>query len=294
VEPLAVPDVFAERPALVYGKWRGQPQGKITVTGLAGNEPYSRTIEVSGVKPLEANAALRYLWARSRIAELGDYNLLQRDDQHVTDITNLALRYNLLSAYTSFVAIDSEVRRKGGEVTTIKQPLPLPEGVSDFAVGNMAYAPMMAAPAAGRSEGTVSMKQLARSGQSETKSPSTESRPAISPEEKQPSRDKATQSLKIARINVSGGLSEGETRKALEQYLEAIRNCYRATLTGVSAEITLEWTIDAGGKVRGLRMVGAKKDAKSFEQCLVELAKQWYFTPPTGSGSGRVTVVLGD
>ena len=154
VEPAAVPDVFAERPALVYGKWRGQPKGKITVTGLAGNEPYSRTIEVSGVKPVEANAALRYLWARSRIAQLGDYNLLQPDDQRVADITNLALRYNLLSAYTSFVAIDSEVRRKGGDVTTVKQPLPLPEGVSDLAVGNMAYAPMMAAPAAGRSGGS--------------------------------------------------------------------------------------------------------------------------------------------
>ena len=34
VEPVAVPDVFAERPALVYGKWRGQPKGKITVKGL--------------------------------------------------------------------------------------------------------------------------------------------------------------------------------------------------------------------------------------------------------------------
>jgi hypothetical protein len=45
------------------------------------------------------------------------------------------LQYNLLTQYTSFVAIDSEVRNKEGESTTVKQPLPLPEGVSDLAVG---------------------------------------------------------------------------------------------------------------------------------------------------------------
>jgi hypothetical protein len=50
-------------------------------------------------------------------------------------ITDLGLKYNLLTQYTSFVAIDSEVRNKEGEATTVKQPLPLPEGVSDLSVG---------------------------------------------------------------------------------------------------------------------------------------------------------------
>lgn len=49
---------------------------------------------------------------------------------------NLGLKYNLLTAYTSFIAIDSEVRNNTGETATVKQPLPLPEGVNNNAVGS--------------------------------------------------------------------------------------------------------------------------------------------------------------
>ncbi|MGV8074534.1 MAG: VIT domain-containing protein [Syntrophobacteraceae bacterium] len=292
-EPAAVPDVFAERPVLVYGKWRGRPKGKIKVSGLAGNESYSQTIDVSGVKPVETNAALRYLWARSRIAELGDYNLLLQDDRRVADITNLALRYNLLSAYTSFVAIDSEIRRKGGDVTTVKQALPLPEGVSDLAVGGRAYAPMAAAPAGGRLSGPLLMRESVRSERLDAKSSSDQSRSTIAEEEKKVSKDKDGQGLKIVRIKVSGGLAEVEIRKVLEQNIEAIRSCYRASGMNRTSELTLEWTIDSGGKVSGLRILNGDKDGKAFEQCLNEPAKKWRFPRPAGSGKIRVVVVLG-
>jgi len=45
------------------------------------------------------------------------------------------------------VAVDSEVRNTGGNLTTVRQPLPLPEGVSNYAVGTpvgkAAYSPSM-------------------------------------------------------------------------------------------------------------------------------------------------------
>jgi len=43
-----------------------------------------------------------------------------------------------MTQYTSFVAVD-KIIRETGEVVTVKQPLPLPQGVSDYAVGG--YAP---------------------------------------------------------------------------------------------------------------------------------------------------------
>ncbi len=139
VEPAGVPDVFAERPVTVFGKWRGKPTGKITLQGIAGDRSYAATIDVADAEPIVDNAALRYLWARTRIAQLGDDNRLQSDDHRISEITELALQYNLLTAYTSFVAVDTEVRRTDGEVSTVMQPLPLPEGVSDYAVGNAAH-----------------------------------------------------------------------------------------------------------------------------------------------------------
>ena len=65
-------------------------------------------------KPLESTNVLAYLWARSRIASLADYNQLDREDERVKAVTNLGLTYNLLTAYTSFVAVDETVRNTSG------------------------------------------------------------------------------------------------------------------------------------------------------------------------------------
>lgn len=135
VEPLSIPDVLAERPVIVFGKWRGAAQGALTLSGVTGHAAYTQRFDVGAVTPRAENAALRYLWARHRIQVLGDYNALQPDDERVEAITDLGLQYNLLTAYTSFVAIDSEIRNTTGAQTTVNQPLPLPEGVSDMAVG---------------------------------------------------------------------------------------------------------------------------------------------------------------
>jgi len=40
----------------------------------------------------------------------------------------------MLTAFPSFVAVDRRVRLENGQVATVEQPLPLPEGVSDLAV----------------------------------------------------------------------------------------------------------------------------------------------------------------
>ena len=135
VEPASAPDVLAERPVVIFGKWRGNPSGTITITGSQGHTRYTRTIDAGDVEPLPTNAALRYLWARSRIATLGDYQTLQPQDEYVRHITTLGLTYNLLTAYTSFIAVDERIRNPEGQSSTVKQPLPLPQGVPNTAVG---------------------------------------------------------------------------------------------------------------------------------------------------------------
>ena len=67
---------------------------------------------------------------------LDDFNNAGNDPKLTEEITGLGLKYNLLTNYTSFIAIDSVVRNKGGKQVTVKQPLPLPENVNDNSVGN--------------------------------------------------------------------------------------------------------------------------------------------------------------
>jgi Ca-activated chloride channel family protein len=102
---------------------------------MTGRGEYRSSLDVAGVRPDEANRALRYLWARSRIAELSDYGSSRVPAERVREITELGLKYNLLTRYTSFIAVREEVRNPDGSAKDVKQPLPLPLGVSDLAVG---------------------------------------------------------------------------------------------------------------------------------------------------------------
>jgi Ca-activated chloride channel family protein len=135
VEPLSLPDLFARRPLLLFGKYR-TAEGRVRVTGKTASGNYERVIEVGPSLEDEGNVALKYLWARERIACLSDYGRV--GEKVAEEVKNLGLRYHLMTQYTSFVAVDTVVRDTG-EVVTVKQPLPLPEGVSDYAVGNAKY-----------------------------------------------------------------------------------------------------------------------------------------------------------
>ncbi|MFK7947344.1 MAG: TonB family protein [Saprospiraceae bacterium] len=138
VEPRAVPDLMAERPLIIFGKYKGNANGKIAITGTTGNGNFSESVKVKSAQVSEENIALRTLWARHKIQLLDDYGAIYRyggnSDERIKETTALGLKYNLLTKYTSFVAIDKEIRADG-EVVTVKQPLLMPEGVSDAAVG---------------------------------------------------------------------------------------------------------------------------------------------------------------
>ncbi len=136
VEPVSIPDVLAERPVIIFGKYKGEAKGKITLTGFSGKKKFKSSFAVGKTTPDTRNTALRYLWARERIRLLDDYNRLDPSDERVKEVTNLGLKYNLMTAYTSFVAVDREiVKNAKGELAEVKQALPLPEGVEDSAVG---------------------------------------------------------------------------------------------------------------------------------------------------------------
>ena len=139
VEPASIPDVFSERPVIVFGKYKGKIDGaSISLSGSNGEGIYKESLAFSGAGTGSDNSALRYLWARERIRNLDDFGGTNNETDAASlkkQICALGLSYNLLTQYTSFVAIDSEIRNKSGQSATVIQPLPLPEGVSDQAIG---------------------------------------------------------------------------------------------------------------------------------------------------------------
>ena len=138
VEPQALPDVLAERPVIVFGKWRektGSGPTRVVIEGRAANGPYTQSLPIDAQAEWQGTGALRHLWARHRIAALSDEESLTGGDAQKAAITKLGLDYSLLTQYTSFIAVDKVVRNLGGQGATANQPSPLPEGVSNLAVG---------------------------------------------------------------------------------------------------------------------------------------------------------------
>jgi Ca-activated chloride channel family protein len=135
VNPMNFPDLFAQRPIVLFGKWRGPLAGTIELTGKTGQGDFVSRFDVANGQLDEGNSALRYLWARSRIAELSDYGSSDVSEDDAKQITALGLKYNLLTQYTSFIAVREVVTNPTGSAEDVNQPQPLPMHVSELAVG---------------------------------------------------------------------------------------------------------------------------------------------------------------
>ncbi|MFH0782857.1 MAG: VIT and VWA domain-containing protein [Pseudomonadota bacterium] len=136
VEPPAIPDVFADRPVVVFGKWQGERQGSITLRGTGGGGKEIKTVfSLADCDASKENEPLRTLWARQRLMRISDH-ASGLDNENKEEIAGLGLEYNLLTSETSFVAVHETVRNAGGNAENVKQPLPLPQGVSNLAVGS--------------------------------------------------------------------------------------------------------------------------------------------------------------
>lgn len=135
IEPAAVPDVLAERPVVIQGKYRGTPSGVISIEGAGARGPFAQRFELAHVSSRPEHAALSQLWARARVARLSDFGFGEPSPAAKAEIIALGLQHQLLTEFTSFVAVTRNVVNTTGSAQDTKQPLPLPAGVSNHAVG---------------------------------------------------------------------------------------------------------------------------------------------------------------
>jgi Ca-activated chloride channel family protein len=128
VYPARLPDLFVGRPVVVTGKFTGAATG-VAVRGRSARDDVELRIEAA--EQQRSQPALRSLWARLRIDDLSRRETWGADPAGELPgaIRTTALEYGLMSAYTSFVAVDASERTAGDRGTTINQPVPVPNGV---------------------------------------------------------------------------------------------------------------------------------------------------------------------
>ena len=277
--PKTIPDVLADRPILVYGKYKGTPKGNIAVKGYTGEKTFSHKINVKSAKPEAENNGLKYLWARHQVALLSDYIKLHPTDERIETVTRLGLDYSLLTAYTSFVAVDSKVRVENGQPVTVKQPLPLPEGVSNSAVGagrQMAYAP------AGRTRGLFA-PMAKQSIMVEKKYKAEE---ALC-DEMEVQHDK--EAPVVMNLKVPGGMAKAEVKKILESLAPELCKCMK---DGRHQTLSLVIDLDKAGNVIEVKIFSEDSLSKAAKKCLTEKIKKQVFPAIRSGQSGRIQVQI--
>jgi len=132
--PSQIPDVFDESPVVLYGRYKTPGKGTLTLHGTLGGQPWSKDVVLD--LPATASAsAVPTLWARRKVDDLERMAAISPalgEQFHMgpTAVRDLALEFGIMSAETSFVAVEKKVVNVGGKARTIRVPVEMTDGVS--------------------------------------------------------------------------------------------------------------------------------------------------------------------
>lgn len=178
VYPRRLEDLFSAKPVIVKGRYKDGAKGVIKLSGVNADGEFEREIPVNLPAENPDNAVLASQWARARVDDLmmQDMGGAQRgsmDEDLKKKIIDLGLTYNLLTQFTSFVAVEELRITEGGKPRTIRVPVEMPDGVSYEGVfgngqvatrtrrGGALFAPAPMAMPAGTPAPTLSGKAVA-------------------------------------------------------------------------------------------------------------------------------------
>ncbi len=129
--PSKVPDLWAGQPIRIHGRYQHGGKSEVVVRGQLGTRSYEQRLNVNLPTQAPEHEAMASVWAREKvkILMLQMARFGQKPDL-VEKITQVGLMFNLMTQWTSFVAVEEKVVNQSGQVKTVIQPVELPEGVS--------------------------------------------------------------------------------------------------------------------------------------------------------------------
>ncbi len=135
VYPSVVSDLWSRKPLIFKARYSKSGKGTIKIKGFAGGRPYEQTLDVNLPDKETENASLASLWARAKVDDLMDQDLMgiqrRSPKKEVKEqIIKVALAHRILTQFTSFVAVEEAVVTVGGKPTKVTVPVEMPDGVS--------------------------------------------------------------------------------------------------------------------------------------------------------------------
>lgn len=130
--PRRIPELWAGRPVLMFGRYGAGGRQKIELAGSAEGKPLKYKLHVTLPDTQSAHDVLSKVWARKKIEDISAQLHAADAPEIIEEITNIALTHRLMTQYTSFVAVDENDRQPiNQEAKAPRQvvvPVPLPEG----------------------------------------------------------------------------------------------------------------------------------------------------------------------
>src|SRR5256714_3301539 len=135
VYPQRIPDLFSAKPVVLTGRYTAGGHGVIRLKGKMGGRDFVREIPVDLPESEPQHDVIATLWARTRIDDLMGQDMSGIQQGHARadvqqTITQLGLKYRLMTQFTSFVAVEEMTVTDGGVPRRVDVPIEIPAGVS--------------------------------------------------------------------------------------------------------------------------------------------------------------------
>jgi Ca-activated chloride channel homolog len=129
VFPAQVPDLYVGRPVILTGRYEGELPKWIALRATIGGREQRIEVPIEQTGALAQSNALASVWARMKISDVADRAACRGGIDLAAQVRQIAMEYNLLSAYTAFIAVDARTRTAGDHGISVEVPVPVPEGV---------------------------------------------------------------------------------------------------------------------------------------------------------------------
>ncbi len=314
VEPAILPDLLATAPLVVTAQYTQPGAGVITVRGKLDGKDLALPVEVElpsqpgkvgqwarAVDPRKASA-LPSLWARERVETLSRRLWRGHDAQAIEQITEIGLKYRLVTAYTSFVAVDRSRVVGDGAPKTVVQPVEVPAGVNPamaipahgvmadkssgggYGRGGMVLRGRgMGGGGTGKGFGALSLGTVGRGGGGYGMG---------TVGGKVSGKKRAAPRVVPGKPIVMGSIDRDIIRRVVRQRRRGVRYCYEKQLQKnpkLQGKLKLKWTIAPDGKVLAVEVVDSTLGDATVEQCITRQVKRWRFPAVKGAGTVVVT-----
>ncbi len=299
VYPSRIPDLYAGEPLVIVGQYDGSGSETVHLSGTVAGSSWNENVQVVLSANEEGNDVIATLWARKKIHDLNrqmynSYGYIEQNQDIIDEITDTALDYQIMSEYTSFVAVCEEIRTgPDGNPVTVHVPVNMPDGVSYEGVFGTAQGETVRYSNGG---------SLARTAQAPVSISGVEAcisydacEEITAGEYYEYEQTAWFGSVSLVSASPTLGLLPSVVRSAARELLTDMTEVYQNYLDGIedadlwpAGTVTFSIEIDGAGNVISVSLIGRGLDS-DIDDDLSEVLEGLNITaPPDGAGSIQV------